>query len=566
MEPTERWQPIAPASDEPGQQRSAPDPKKRRQAIAVACLPCRSSKVKCDGMRPRCTRCSELDLSCRFDVAEGVSRAERMKLLKRESMSGKAEEMERVIRALRTSSDDHASVILARLRIGDRLEDIVKDLPPLSAFSPVVSKPPSLLGRDSGSSGSHVSGDATAGFNDTRGTLYGQDSQATSSPLGGQLSVWLPSISTTSPSTKGKQPATDTAKPPFLFILFDRDDYLRDISESENEDEAEAEATADVDVFIDPRILAQSSAFDSAGATTASSAESSRSRQQSPKKDQKKRVHALTHLSSRQPIVNTLRIHPNFNLRNLFGNMPFSSSVLTNNYPAQIQDIQVNNLFLPTWAMMTVNTRPDPGSLKTAFYSLYGETSAMLANGTSAEAIIEVHPNIAALFDEEEYNRSGVLSKWVAGIVHSSRLKGNDFTAFAMMYTLWYLMRWMISPSAETYELMPEWLRPTPNQLFMPHIQMLDTIIWPAFREYAVQIPEMQERMEWLMDMSNTIRCDWYHSNDEALERNKETGLLDLCDLAKTSVRDLTSWAVGPSFRQYVTNADSYVRIRAESF
>jgi hypothetical protein len=87
-------------------------------------------------------RCSELDLPCRFDVAEGVSRAERMKLLKRESVSGKAEEMERVIRALRTSSDDHASVILARLRIGDRLEDIARDLPPLSTNSPTMSKSP----------------------------------------------------------------------------------------------------------------------------------------------------------------------------------------------------------------------------------------------------------------------------------------------------------------------------------------------------------------------------------------------------------------------------------------
>jgi hypothetical protein len=97
--------------------------------------------MQCDGARPRCTRCQELDLPCRFDVAEGVSRAERMKLLKRESMSGRAEEMERVIKALRTGSDDQASAVLARLRIGDRLDDIVKTLPP-STFSTVVSKPP----------------------------------------------------------------------------------------------------------------------------------------------------------------------------------------------------------------------------------------------------------------------------------------------------------------------------------------------------------------------------------------------------------------------------------------
>jgi hypothetical protein len=97
--------------------------------------------VQCDGVRPRCTRCHELDLPCHFDVAEGVSRAERMKLLKRESMSGRAEEMGRVIKALRTGSDDQATAVLARLRIGDRLDDIIKALPPPS-FSPEVSKPP----------------------------------------------------------------------------------------------------------------------------------------------------------------------------------------------------------------------------------------------------------------------------------------------------------------------------------------------------------------------------------------------------------------------------------------
>jgi hypothetical protein len=220
-------------------------------------------------------------------------------------------------------------------------------------------------------------------------------------------------------------------------MLFDREDYLRDISGSEDENEAEVAGSADA--FIDPRILSQSSVFHSS-AITGSPAEHARNQQSSPNRDQTIRGHALTHLSRRQPIVNTLRIHPNFNLRNLFGNLPFSSSVLTNNYPAHIQDAQINNLFLPTWAMMTVNTRPDPGSLKTAFYSLYGETSALLSSGTPIEAIIEVHPNIAALFDEEEYHRSGVLTKWLAGLVHSSRFKGTGtvschlFGVFQLMY------------------------------------------------------------------------------------------------------------------------------------
>jgi hypothetical protein len=67
----------------------------------------------------------------------------------------------------------------------------------------------------------------------------------------------------------------------------------------------------------------------------------------------------------------------------------------------------------------------------------------------------------------------------------------------------------------------------------MPHINMLDYIPWPAFRELAVQIPAMQQRMEWLMDMSNTLRCDWAFPIGEPVIRAEETGLLDCCPSAK---------------------------------
>ena len=37
-------------------------------------------------------------------------------------------------------------------------------------------------------------------------------------------------------------------------------------------------------------------------------------------------------------------------------------------------------------------------------------------------------------------------------------------------------------------------------------------------------------------------------------------------DVLQNSLRDLSNWSVGPSFRGYVSNADSYVRIRVEEF
>ena len=67
----------------------------------------------------------------------------------------------------------------------------------------------------------------------------------------------------------------------------------------------------------------------------------------------------------------------------------------------------------------------------------------------------------------------------------------------------------------------------------MPHISMVDFAEWPAFREYVVRTSAMQERMQWMMDMCNHLRCDWYFSIEEALRIDEERGQADLCDLAK---------------------------------
>ncbi|KAJ4321377.1 hypothetical protein N0V94_002914 [Neodidymelliopsis sp. IMI 364377] len=361
-----------------------------------------------------------------------------MKLLKRDGLSSKAEEMERVINALRSGSDIQASTLLARLRLGERVEDVAKSVP------------------------------------------------ATTS-----------SISSSNPSSEADDSVEERR---FLSLLFDRQDFLLAASENKDEDDT----VSNLDKTFDPRLL-----FEDGIQPAGSPMDISASRMPSPDKGESGKSLYFTHLVCRQPMVNTIRIHPNLKLRNLFGNLPFSNSVRANNYPVDVQDSQINNLFVPTWAMMPVNTKPDPGSVKLAFPGIFLEASALLKSGAPLKLVLETHPNIAALFDEEKFNASGILSKWAAGMVHSMMLKGNNFTCFAYMYLFWYLMRWMISPSPETYEMIPDWLRPTPNQLFMPHISIVDYVPWPAFRELTVQIPAMQERMEWLLDMSNTLRCDW---------------------------------------------------------
>lgn len=87
--------------------------------------------------------------------------------------------------------------------------------------------------------------------------------------------------------------------------------------------------------------------------------------------------------------------------------------------------------------MLPINTVPDPGSLRRTVLSVLHEATNLINNGHPPEEIIEKHPNIAALFDEEVYNNSGILSKWAVGMVHGMFLKGNyshPFAAFDFFY------------------------------------------------------------------------------------------------------------------------------------
>lgn len=228
-------------------------------------------------------------------------------------------------------------------------------------------------------------------------------------------------MTVTSSGLAGKAKETITASSdkvennPFLSLLFDRQDYLLAVSDSENEGIADD----DFEQTLDPRVL-----YEGEKGIAESLMDIYASHRLSLEKGEAMRSIHVTHLRSRQSIVNTIRIHPNLNLRNLFGNLPFSSSIRANNYPDEIQETQVNNLFLPTWAMMTVNTKEDPGSLRFAFSTIIQEATAMLESGSPQEFVIEAHSNIGALFDEAEFNQAGILSKWAAGMVHSVMLKG----------------------------------------------------------------------------------------------------------------------------------------------
>ncbi|KAM0721622.1 hypothetical protein Q7P37_002547 [Cladosporium fusiforme] len=248
-----------------------------------------------------------------------------------------------------------------------------------------------------------------------------------------------------------------------------------------------------------------------------------------------------------------------------FGNLPFSSAIAANHHPPHIQQAQQDNLSGPLWAKPILNgstINADP------FEALLAEMRDDLACGVSMDDLCGPHPFIGALDDEHTFYRAPKLSQIVARIVGSikSTDESTTFTQYAMMYWFWALWRWILKPTTETYRAIPEFAKPTSSQLFISHPSVFDFILLPKLRDMVCQADT--PNVQWMTEAAITIHCIRDESLTSTLSRDGMTHELDLNPICKqltffkAFISSEQNWALGPSVREFLSDADSFVPIR----
>ncbi|KAF5010452.1 hypothetical protein FDECE_3387 [Fusarium decemcellulare] len=247
-----------------------------------------------------------------------------------------------------------------------------------------------------------------------------------------------------------------------------------------------------------------------------------------------------------------------------FGNLPFSSGIKANHYPDVAQRGQLQNYYAEhNWAMMTANDGHGVASVTKAWADTLKHAKQLIVEGVSPEKLIGPFPSVAALFDKDEYERASMIGKWAVRFIYSARRKDYSFTSMAAVWVAWITMRWMVHPTPETYADLPEWLRPTELQVFVPHIDMLDCISWPFFRDYYIQHPETQRGdLQWLAACTSGVRVFWEGTIEEALCVDEATGTRIFTPKAEAIVRDLRSWSLAASYRAFLPGIDGNIPIR----
>lgn len=216
------------------------------------------------------------------------------------------------------------------------------------------------------------------------------------------------------------------------------------------------------------------------------------------------------------------------------------------------------NASIPVWALLPKHNLGE-NAVNTVRLDFLAERRKMLAQGAPPETIVGRAFDCRALFDEQAFATAGDLNQFAVRLAVS----GCDFGMLQIVIAFigWSITRWMIYPTPETYEAMPLWLRPIPDQILIAHNICNDYLYSPDLREAVIRIPSMQSSSDWVRELPTFLDCNWPHSIEAGLVQDRETGCLSLSPLLWDHINNLDNWTVGSRIRAFMPNADQYIRL-----
>ncbi|KAK2017767.1 hypothetical protein LZ32DRAFT_600099 [Colletotrichum eremochloae] len=230
-----------------------------------------------------------------------------------------------------------------------------------------------------------------------------------------------------------------------------------------------------------------------------------------------------------------------------FGNLPLSSAVRANHYPPAVQARQLLNLQTEEYRLPSF-IASDGSPLSGLFYSYRDAALDMLSNGVPSFQVFGPSDriDIELFFRNRELHDTYDVHSWACEILKN--IEGYDvFVQLASIALYVTYMRWNILPTATNYALMPEMIRPTHRQRFIPHRMTIDLVPHPAIRDALIN-----RFRDWLspgtMDTGGTS-VGWPYSLDAAVDVCPMTGRRVLSRAFFEHATNASNWSLDKAIR-----------------
>ncbi|KAF6826850.1 bZIP transcription factor [Colletotrichum plurivorum] len=452
----------------------------------IACGSCRKLRQKCDGQRPTCGRCLATKHECGYEVDHGETRMQGIRRANRQLL-GQVDTFKSLFEMLKSATDDTKAQIMTQLAADD--------------------PPEVILGR----------------LKEKRRTTVTRKASDNSSSDGSKTDDTCQPTRSSSLRDVKIEPADDVPLPPGIVpwhidkmhFLLQRVDKI-DLNEH------------------------------------SSSLLSGSDDSQSPHEEEdQKSPEFLKAIIRADHMVRSRDGHHGHSLPpgavEGFGNLPLSSAVRANHYPPAVQARQLLNMQTEEYRLPSFMAS-DGSPLSNIFYSYRDAAMEMLSNGVPSYDVLgpSDHIDLELFFRDRQPDDPYDVHSWACELVKN--VDGYDVfvqLASAALYTTY--MRWNILPTATNYALMPEMIRPTKQQRFMPHRMTIDLVPHPAIRDALIN-----RFRDWLSpgttDTGNTS-VGWPYSLDAAVDVCPITGRRMLSRAFYEHATNGCNWSLDKSIR-----------------
>ncbi|ERT00651.1 hypothetical protein HMPREF1624_01880 [Sporothrix schenckii ATCC 58251] len=168
-------------------------------------------------------------------------------------------------------------------------------------------------------------------------------------------------------------------------------------------------------------------------------------------------------------------------------------------------------------------------------------------------------PSVHSLLNPVLYEPDRPVASTIARHVAGTVMDYASPEKTALLYITCIYVRWLITPTREHYDAIPEFFRPTGAQLVVPHPVWIDTLGWPRARERIVSHLDHTRYRDFASILVKSLSIGWPHNGLEGiLEARSELAGGSSSTTTGTATGDGKNYVITQAFVQHVREAKNW--------
>ncbi|KAH6717888.1 hypothetical protein BKA61DRAFT_670309 [Leptodontidium sp. MPI-SDFR-AT-0119] len=195
------------------------------------------------------------------------------------------------------------------------------------------------------------------------------------------------------------------------------------------------------------------------------------------------------------------------------------------------------------------------------------ERQQQAAEGVDTPKLVgPAYPSVSSLLNPSKAATSHPLSKVFTDILSTFPDLSTLPEKVAVLYIMFLIMRWQISPTQENYDRLPEWVTPRPSQLFTPHPAWIDHLPFPKMRDRLVRDYNPRDYLfdNFFIPFTTTLSLNWPYEPTDTLLSSVEGEDLVINPVFERHLRRLDNWSLGPAFAKTFPGLQDTYRLKVE--